>query len=171
MKVGFKDNKSKSKKACPAKSRLAGRSGGFSLIELLIVITIIGVLSSIVLSSLSNSRARAYDSKVKQQLSSFRTAAEIYFSNNGDSYGPPAADCAAVGSIFTNVQPQNGTPGIYIAPGNLPDFAEPPTCQSTNSAYAVKASLYSGNEYWCVDSKGFSGLIPGLITGPTTICP
>lgn len=142
---------------------------GFSLIELLIVITIIGVLSSIILNTLSDSRARAYNSKIKQQLSSFRTAAEIYFTNQEPSgYGPATLDCGA--EMFGNVDAANGTPGLYIAPGNLPDFSTP-VCQSSNTAYAVKAPLYSGNEYWCIDNKGFSGLVVGTITGPTTFCP
>jgi prepilin-type N-terminal cleavage/methylation domain-containing protein len=147
------------------------KQAGFSLLELLIVITIIGVLTSIILTSLSDSRAKAYNSKIKQQLTSFRTAAEIYFSNqNPNGYGPTVSgpDCSS--GIFNDVSPSNGSPALYIASGNLPDFVQL-ACSSTASAYAVKASLYSGNEYWCVDSKGFSGVINGLITGPTTICP
>lgn len=142
---------------------------GFSLVELLIVITIIGILSTVVLSSLSNSRARAYDSKVKQNLRNFRTAADIYFTNQSPAgYGPATVACNA--GIFNDVDASNGSPGIYLAVGNLPDFAVP-VCNSSDSAYAVKSPLYSANEYWCVDSKGFSGVVPGVITGPTTICP
>jgi len=153
------------------KFKIPAKQGGFSLVELLIVITIIGVLSTIILNSLSNARSRAYDSKVKQQLSNFRTAAEVYFQNQDpNGYGPASASCDTGITLFTNVTVSNGTPGIYIAAGNLPDFAVP-VCQASLSAYAVKAPLYSGNEYWCVDSKGFSGVVPGAITGPTTICP
>ena len=47
--------------------------GGFSLIELLISITIVGIIATVVLQSVSRSRERAYDSKIKQQLNSFRT--------------------------------------------------------------------------------------------------
>jgi len=114
------------------------KSGGFSLIELLIVITIIGLLSTIILSSVSNSRARAYDSKIKQQLSSFRTAAEIYFINQG-GYGPMSNDCTDPSSIFNNIDAINGTPGLYIASGNLPDFVQL-ACNSTESTFIVKAS-------------------------------
>jgi len=143
-------------------------SKGFSLVELLIVITIVGILSTIILNSLSTSRARAYDSKVKQQLGSFRTAAEIYFNNQSpNGYGPATASCAA--GMFNNVEAKNGTPSLYIAPGNLPDFVET-KCRATDSAYAVKATLYSGNEYWCVDNKGVSRAIAGPIGDPETVC-
>lgn len=155
-----------SKKACPAKLQ---RSGGFSLLELLIVITIVGVLTSIVLSSVSQGRARAYDSKVKQQLSSFRTAAEIYFNNQSPpSYGPDSASCAT--GMFSNMQAANGTPGIYIAEGNLPANTQI-ACSANDTSYAVKATLYAGNEYWCVDSRGASRLVSGEIGEPETICP
>jgi len=142
---------------------------GFSLLELLIVITIVGLLSSIILSSVSQSRSRAYDSKIKQQLSSFRTAAEIYFSNQTPNvYGPAVSVCTA--GIFNNVSAANGTPGLYLDPISLPSFVQL-VCQSTDSAYAVKATLSSGAEYWCVDNKGSSRAIQGDMGNPTTICP
>lgn len=142
---------------------------GFSLVELMIVITIIGVLSTIVLGSISNSRARAYDSKVKQQLSSFRAAAEIYFLNqNPNTYGPATIVCNE--GLFNDFSSVNGAPGLYIAAGNLPDFTQV-VCGASDSAYAVKATLFSGNEYWCVDNKGASRLIQGPIGGSVTICP
>jgi len=136
---------------------------GFSLIELLIVIAIIGILSTIILNSLSTSRARAYDSKVKQQLTNFRTAAEMYFSNHDNTYGPATNTCGGVTNttVFNNFESTSGSPGLYIAAGNLPDFSQV-TCDSTDSAYAIKVTLYSGNEYWCVDNKGFSGLVSGM---------
>lgn len=153
------------KKARPAKLQ---RSGGFSLIELLISITIIGVLATIILSSVSSSRARAYDSKIKQQLSSFRTAAEIYFSNQTpNNYGGDIPVCSS--GIFNDVNPANGSPGLYIDPASLPSFVQR-FCNSSDSAYAVKVTLFSGNDYWCVDSKGTSKLYSGTPNSDTT-CP
>ncbi len=140
---------------------------GFSLIELLIVITIIGVLATIILNSLSASRAKAYDSQIKQQLTSFRTAAEIYFANQTPNSYNSSNNCNS--GIFDDFSPANGSPGLYIAPGNLPDFVTP-KCKSDGSVYAVKANL-SGDEYWCIDSKGASRLIQGAIGGPVTSCP
>lgn len=145
------------------------KNQGFSLIELLIVITIIGLLSTIVLNSLSSSRSKAYDSKVKQQLNSFRTAAEIYFANQEpNSYGPASASCS--GGMFNDVDHANGSPGIYIAEGNLPAGTQV-VCSSSDSAYAIKATLYSGNDYWCIDNRGSSRQISGPIGAPVTTCP
>lgn len=139
------------------------------MVELLIVMTIIGLLMTIVLTSVSNARARAYDSKIKQQLSNFRTAAEVYFNNKEpNGYGPASVSC--VSGMFNDVDPKNASPANFIAEGNLP-YGTQVVCASTESAYAVKASLYSGNEYWCVDNKGSSRLVSGPIGGPVTLCP
>jgi prepilin-type N-terminal cleavage/methylation domain-containing protein len=56
---------------------------GFTLIELLIVISIIGVLSSIVVVSTSNSRAKARDSYRISQIKEVQNALELYYSNHG----------------------------------------------------------------------------------------
>lgn len=140
---------------------------GMTLVELLIVITIIGVLSTIILSSVSTSRARAYDSKIKQQLSSFRAAAEIYFNNQiPANYGPAVSVCNA--GMFADNTEVNGRPAVYIDVNNLPAYVML-ACSTNGTAYAVKASLYSGTEYWCVDNQGRSKMYSGTVS-PSTSC-
>lgn len=51
---------------------------GFTLIELLVVVSIVGVLASIVLSSLSETRNKARDARIKSNLVQVRNQAEIY---------------------------------------------------------------------------------------------
>jgi len=55
---------------------------GFTLIELLVVIAIIGVLSSIVISSLNNARAKGRDAKRLQDINQLMAALELYYTDN-----------------------------------------------------------------------------------------
>lgn len=139
---------------------------GFTLIELLVVIAIIGIISTVVLTSLSQSQAKSYDSKIVQQLISFRTAAQIYFANN-TGYGPATNSCDV--GMFNDVDPNDGSPGLTIAAGVLPDFSDV-YCGSSDRQYAVKATLYDGVSYWCVDNTGTSRKIVGTPTSGL-FCP
>ena len=55
---------------------------GFTLIELLVVIAIIGMLSSVVLSSLNNARKKARDARRLGDLKQLQAALELYYSDN-----------------------------------------------------------------------------------------
>lgn len=52
---------------------------GFTLIELLVVIAIIGLLSSIVLVSMTGTRAKARDAKRLQEIKQINTALVLYY--------------------------------------------------------------------------------------------
>jgi type II secretion system protein G len=65
------------------------KSKGFTLIELLVVVAIIGVLATIVLSSLSDARARSRDAKRLADIRTIQTALEVYHLDNG-SYPLPS---------------------------------------------------------------------------------
>lgn len=56
---------------------------GFTLIELLVVIAIIGILSSVVLTSLNAARSKARDATRFQDLDQVANALELYHLDNG----------------------------------------------------------------------------------------
>lgn len=136
---------------------------GFTLIELLVVIAIIGLLSGIVLASLASARNKGNDAKVKAQLSSIRSAAEIYYSNN-NGYGAPTNSCSA--GMFTDTT--SGLARLSVS-ANYPVAANTIVCNSTATQYAVSDNLLSGG-YWCVDSLGISKA-EGSPLGVATACP
>ena len=55
---------------------------GFTLIELLVVVAIIGVLASMVMSSLNSARSRALDARALAQVTQLQTAIETYILDN-----------------------------------------------------------------------------------------
>lgn len=63
---------------------------GFTLIELMIVVAIIGILAAIAIPNFKNYSKRARQSEAKQELGNIRTLQEVYRSENG-VYGSTAA--------------------------------------------------------------------------------
>jgi len=80
------------------------RSGqkGFTLIELMIVIAIIGILAAIAIPQFVTYRQKGYNTQAKGELKSFYTACQAYFADT-----PTAAQCttAEVSSTFVKSAP------------------------------------------------------------------
>ncbi len=73
------------------------RQLGFTLVELLVVITIIGILSGIGISTFSSAQGRGRDAKRKADLHNMAIALQAYYSDHGvypatpDWWGAPTA--------------------------------------------------------------------------------
>lgn len=59
------------------------KKAGFTLIELMVVVAIIGLLSSIVLASLGEAKIKANGAKIKQEAHQLKNAIELYRTTNG----------------------------------------------------------------------------------------
>lgn len=128
---------------------------GFTLIEMLVVIAIIGLLSSVVLVALGPSRNKAKDARIISDLNQARAAAETLFDPSTGVY--PAATLIITAEPFASLNADlitnnDGTAMIINGGGT--------------NAYAISAKLNTG--YYCVDSRGKTGTVSA---GSATACP
>ena len=135
------------------------RLQGFTLIELLVVIAIIGILSAVVLASLSTARNKGSDAAVQSDLATVQVQAEIYYAENSNSYGTDGATCATTNNMFNQTNIKNAMTAADAANGSGAGVS----CYVTGSgaAYAAQGRLLSpldtAKPYWCVDSTGRAG--------------
>ena len=137
-----------------------GHLKGFTLIELLVVIAIIGILSAVVLASLSTARSKGKDASAQESMSGMRAAAEIVYGINNNSYGPAGITACNGGLPFTDTT-SNMAGLVTGVTNNSAAIA----CKSIGSAWVVAATMQSSStQQFCVDSTGHSGVSSSATT-------
>ncbi len=167
------------------------RSKGFTLIEILVVIAIIGILASIVLTSLGGARAKANDAKAQAELSSMRGQSEVFFGEYHD-YGTAissetdeicrtaAGGGSSTGSLFQPESTSGLADNLYSLIQAIP-VGYTVTCYTDPSgsgglgqatAWAVSAVNPDGSSRWCVDSTGAAKAYGSSMDAVTAaLCP
>ncbi len=132
---------------------------GFTLIEILVVVAIIGILTTVIVANLYQARVKAADAAVKDDLNGIRSQAEIYYSLHNDSYGnysgTTCPSVAGAGSLFSNDSNILGAINHAVNVGSGNSF-----CSTNGILWAVAIGLKSSGS-WCIDSTGFSQLNNG----------
>jgi type IV pilus assembly protein PilA len=114
----------------PTRQRIAD-DNGFSLIELLVVILIIGILAAIAIPSFLDQRAKANDSGAKAIARTAETAMESYATNNDGSYS--GANISVLNSIEPSLITSAASPAYLVSvivpstPDNYTVVASTPT--------------------------------------------
>ncbi|MGH2953162.1 MAG: type IV pilin protein [Solirubrobacterales bacterium] len=104
---------------------------GFTLVELLVVMLILGLLAAIAIPSFFNQRDKARDADAKASVRTAQTAMETYATDNGGSYvGATAADLITIENTLTGALPDD--PQLE-EPTNLASNTYTVTVQSTNT--------------------------------------
>ncbi|MCA9125976.1 MAG: type II secretion system protein [Planctomycetales bacterium] len=96
----------------PTKSRR--QRNGFSLLELLAVVTILGVIAAVVVPRISTSKKGAQEEVNKQNISEINNAVERWYLETGDWPKVDLSDIGADGDYFPEGIPKNPvTDAVY----------------------------------------------------------
>lgn len=141
---------------------------GFTLIEMLVVIGIVGLLASVVLVGLGNARKSGRDAKRISDLRSIQTGLEGYYNQCG--FYPGTATCAAA-PASTAVENYTGLAAALAPLGapavpNDPDPAKSYKYASNGQSYVLQAVLETHDNVLASDTDGTAVL--GIIDCGTT---
>lgn len=120
------------------------RSKGFTLIELLVVIAIIGILASIVLTSLASTQGKARDARRMEDINSIQKALALYLTTSG-SY-----------PIVTSTTTLTGTDTVMtalIAAEDLPTAPKDPQSPIYNYTYVSNSTGSTYTLGWCLETN------------------
>ncbi len=146
-------------------------SRGFTLIELLVVVAIIGILASVVLSSLNTARAKGADAAIKANLANIRAQAElVYDGNTPNNYAGLCANTVVANQTQAAATALGGTVVNTLATAGT---ATTVVCHlsADNSAWAVSSGTkVTPANSWCVDSTGASQSKVGFLGASAVTC-
>ena len=133
------------------------KTKAFTLIELLVVIAIIGILSGLIIVSMSGAQNSAKDARIKAAMDQFRSTAEIYKLNNagyGSNLALAACTATATSLLIT------GSDGLALCNDIQSQGSGALIIDATSTGYCISKVL-NGGTTWCLDSKGNVGAPAG----------
>lgn len=118
--------------------RATRRQDGFTLVEILVVVLIIGILAAIAIPSFLGQTARANDASAKTQVGTLQTAMKEFAMDNSGSY--KGATLAKLEAIEPTLKDETTAVAKEVTGANTTDFEIESEAVGSNDVYKLTSS-------------------------------
>jgi len=132
---------------------LIKKEKGFTLIELMIVVAIIGILAAIAIPQFSSYRIKAFNSSAQSDLKNFMTAEEAAYADTQGYVDVPGTSTGTPARI---------TVAGMTAVGNSKGVGYTINTANSNANYAAFTGHGQGDKQFAGDDSGYVGVKTGV---------
>lgn len=151
---------------------------GFTLVELLVVISVIGILASIVLVSFTGSQKQARDTQRRSDLKQYQLALEAFANKGGGLYPQrpttSSADttlCSDLGLTTCPSDPRETKDATFDYKYQSDGAIDDGTAAATKYVLWGKIENVTSTTYWVVCSNGKTGQATAGLPPAGAVCP
>jgi type IV pilus assembly protein PilA len=145
------------------RQRMSQDESGFTLVELLVVMLILGILAAIAIPAFLNQRSKANDSDAKSAANTAQTAIETLSTDNNGSY----ASANGNPGTLTAIEPALNNASFTVVSG-ANTYTITVTADTTNDTFSVVRAANGGVTHPCTvaDPNNRGGCPVGNDWGP-----
>lgn len=134
--------------------RPSTRANGFTLLELLVVISIIGILIAMIGAAFSTAQSRSRDARRRGDIKAMQNAFEQYNAANNGSYDTGSTNCSGMTTSLPGGLPLDPQSGVsYTCTNTATTYCACALLEGSNTGNATNTTCgYGTGNYFCVSN-------------------